>query len=1021
MMPRSLLFFFLLTINMIVLGQGQTVRITPGDSAICKGQSIRFIASLYKGSFQFIGSFDGKDYFMDTVSRTWTDARGAAQANGMDLWVIDSLLENETVYNMIPLRFQSNTFFWFGLFQDPVLEAAGNSASGWKWLDGRSLDTTFKYWYNNPPFVEPDDVFQSSAGANHAALGLNITGSKWNDITNTFSAIFKGHAIAEVSKSPLIIEWSSGETNSGSINVTPLSTQSYFLDITYGGNKTRSNTSMVKVNQAMATASFIVSTISDTCLITNSVVFNNTSVTTDPLNTRYEWSFGDGSKSTQFSTTYQYGGAQVYNVILSAKDINGCETYASRPVTIKASPLIPVITYPAGTNIFCSGDSIVLNTVVVQPDPSAAFVWYRNAVLAGNGRSLVAKTSGTYLLECTNVNGCSNKTSVNVTVNPLPAKPMLTIVNGSSNVICQIDSSSLQSSSAINIAKFNWYTGSSNALYLVSNTALKNFTVKPPSPMFNSIMLSRYFVSTTDTNGCMSPISDSIVFTFKPSPVVTLSAISGKTIFCDGDSTKLIVSSKASGNGYQWKRDLTLISSNDSILVAMVTGSYLVEVTNTFGCTTPSNTLMILANKFPTVPVVTADATATEILSDGTVNICTGATTNLRTANVIGGTYQWFKNGTSLYPPGNNSSIIVNSAAKYKVTLTANGCTSSSIETQVGLLPLPTGTLITPPTNSICEGYNSKLNATGAYGYQWYFNDNKLVGATASSYLANGPGLYRVEFFTDKGCKRMSTNFVNLVTIKKPAVFFSNDLYCINVASNFTNKSDASSSGSVSYLWRFQNGVVDTNFNVVHVFSSSGNYRVSLKVIPKDCPQLADSSVVFVKVEAPPKAISYAPINAMAGKPISLVARAIGDAYLWKPSTGLNNAFIRLPILNPTTEQLYTVKITNGAGCSFVDSQLVRVFDESDIYIPGGFTPNRDGKNDRVYPIGVGISVFYSFKIFNRWGNLVFESNSLDPDLGWDGTFKGKEQPADTYTWVVYGIGQTGKPISKSGSVVLIR
>ena len=1020
-MPRSFFFFLLLSFNVVAHVQGQTVKITPGDSAICKGQSIRYNAYMYIGSFQFIGSFDGKDYFMDTVSRSWTDARVAAQGNGMDLWMIDSLKENDAVFNMIPLRAQSNTFFWFGLFQDPALEASGTSASGWKWLDGRSLDTTFKYWYNSPPFVEPDDVFQSSTGANYAAIGLNNAGLKWSDMTNTFSNAFKGHAIAEVNQSPLSLEWSTGAVNTFSINPTPLVSQSYYLDITYGVNKVRSNTPLLTVNQAKSTASFNVLSSSDTCLISNNVRFSNTSVSSDPLNDTYEWNFGDGNKSGQFSTTHQYGGAQIYTATLTARDINGCETYASRAVTIKSSPLIPVITYTSGTNVFCEGDSAVLSSVVVQPDPSAAFVWYRNAAIAGNGRSIVAKISGVYLLECTNVNGCSNSMSVTITVNPLPSKPALAVVNGFSNAICQLDSSIVQSSTAINLVKFNWFTGSANTLNQVALTTLKNFTVKPPSTMGNSAMLSKYFVRTTDANGCMSPVSDSVVFTFTPSPVISLSAISGKTIFCDGDSTKLIVNSKSTGNIYQWKRDLALISINDSIIVAKTTGSYLVEVTNTFGCTATSAALMILANKFPVIPVVTADATAAEILSDGTVNICTGSTTNLRTPNVNGGIYQWFKNGTAMFPPGNNTSIIVNAAAKYMVMVTASGCTSSSIETPVGLLPLPVGTLLAPPTNSICEGYSAKLNATGAFGYQWYFNDFKINGATASTYLANGPGLYKVEFSTNKGCKKMSTNFVNLVNIKKPTVVFSNDLYCINVASNFTNKSETSSSGSVSYLWRFQNGSVDTNLNVAHVFSASGNYRVSLKVIPKDCPQLADSSVVFVKVEAPPKAISYTPINAMTGKPISLVARAIGDVYLWKPSTGLNNAFIRLPILNPTTEQMYTVQITNRAGCSFVDSQLVRVFDESDIFIPGGFTPNRDGKNDRVYPIAVGISVFYSFKIFNRWGNLVFESNSLDPDLGWDGTLKGRDQPADTYTWVVYGIGLTGKPISKSGSLVLIR
>jgi gliding motility-associated-like protein len=374
-----------------------------------------------------------------------------------------------------------------------------------------------------------------------------------------------------------------------------------------------------------------------------------------------------------------------------------------------------------------------------------------------------------------------------------------------------------------------------------------------------------------------------------------------------------------------------------------------------------------------------------------------------------------------MFPPGINASVIVNVAANYKVVVSTNGCPSSSLETAVGLLPLPVGTLIVPPTNSICEGFTVKLDATGAFGYQWYFNNSQLVGAVQSSYIANGPGLYKVEFSTDKGCKKMSNNFVNLVSIKKPKVLFTNDLYCINVSSSFTNQSETSNSGTVGYSWRFQNGTVDTNINVVHVFPRSGNYRVSLTVIPRDCPQLSDSSVMLVKVDAPPKGINYIPINAMAGKPISLVARAIGDVYLWKPSTGLNSAFIRLPILNPTTEQLYTVNITNRAGCSFVDSQLVRIFDESDIYVAGGFTPNNDGKNDRIYPIAVGVSVFYSFKIFNRWGLMVFESNSLDPELGWDGSLKGKDQPAGTYTWVVYGIGQTGRPISKSGSVVLIR
>jgi gliding motility-associated-like protein len=68
-----------------------------------------------------------------------------------------------------------------------------------------------------------------------------------------------------------------------------------------------------------------------------------------------------------------------------------------------------------------------------------------------------------------------------------------------------------------------------------------------------------------------------------------------------------------------------------------------------------------------------------------------------------------------------------------------------------------------------------------------------------------------------------------------------------------------------------------------------------------------------------------------------------------------------------------------------------------------------------------GISSFSYFKIYNRWGVVVHQSSSTDPDQGWDGRYKGKDQPADTYTWVVLAEGNNGRVIAKSGSLILIR
>jgi gliding motility-associated-like protein len=425
-------------------------------------------------------------------------------------------------------------------------------------------------------------------------------------------------------------------------------------------------------------------------------------------------------------------------------------------------------------------------------------------------------------------------------------------------------------------------------------------------------------------------------------------------------------------------------------------------------------------NKFPSIPVIIPDPSVPEITPTGQVNICTGNNTTLRTSSVSGGLYQWYYNGT-IITNARSISVTANKAGNYKVITTVNGCASPSSETIIDLLPLPNGTLVVPAVAALCDGYDLTLNATNAFGYQWYLNNTKIFGANSADYMARNAGVYKVEFATDKGCKSMSTNFVNLTLIKKPTALFTYDFYCANVPAAFTNQSVTANSGSVNYLWRFQDGKTDNSLNSIHAYPTSGIYRVSLSVIPAACPQLTDSISANINVELPTKGVMYTPLNALLGKPVSLIARSFGDSYQWRPSTGLNSPFIRIPILTPTTEQLYTIQIVNRAGCLTVDSMLIRIFDESDVFVAGGFTPNNDGNNDRVYPILAGISSFSYFKIYNRWGNIVHQSSSTDPAQGWDGRYKGKDQPADTYTWVVLAEGNNGRVIAKSGSLILIR
>ena len=89
------------------------------------------------------------------------------------------------------------------------------------------------------------------------------------------------------------------------------------------------------------------------------------------------------------------------------------------------------------------------------------------------------------------------------------------------------------------------------------------------------------------------------------------------------------------------------------------------------------------------------------------------------------------------------------------------------------------------------------------------------------------------------------------------------------------------------------------------------------------------------------------------------------------------------------------------------------------IYVPRVFTPNGDGVNDVLKPILVGITTFQYFTVYNRWGNIIFQTT--DPNAGWDGTFKGVPQPVETYLWIAAGIDENGKTIVQKGMTSLVR
>jgi large repetitive protein len=147
-----------------------------------------------------------------------------------------------------------------------------------------------------------------------------------------------------------------------------------------------------------------------------------------------------------------------------------------------------------------------------------------------------------------------------------------------------------------------------------------------------------------------------------------------------------------------------------------------------------------------------------------------------------------------------------------------------------------------------------------------------------------------------------------------------------------------------------------------------------------------------------------------------------GLNYSWSsPSANVafNNPFIANAKVTLFNDANLYLKVTDNIGCEGKDSVFVKVYEGPTYYIPNSFTPNGDGFNDVFRAIPVGISNTVYFRVFNRLGQLMFETNQYLK--GWDGTYKGKAAAAGTYVWMIAGTDRDYKKVEMKGTVILIR
>ena len=173
-----------------------------------------------------------------------------------------------------------------------------------------------------------------------------------------------------------------------------------------------------------------------------------------------------------------------------------------------------------------------------------------------------------------------------------------------------------------------------------------------------------------------------------------------------------------------------------------------------------------------------------------------------------------------------------------------------------------------------------------------------------------------------------------------------------------------------------------------------------------------------IRIDKAQPPIRYADEYAVINQPYKLTARSFGTP-LWSPATSLDNPGITTPVFFGAADVQYTIRLQTETGCVTVDTLQVKAVKRADIFVATGFTPNNDGRNDVLRPVTMGIKELKYFKVFNRWGQLLFESRNQTQ--GWDGRIRGNQMATGVVVWVAEGIGADGRLYVRKGTTVLIR
>ena len=495
-----------------------------------------------------------------------------------------------------------------------------------------------------------------------------------------------------------------------------------------------------------------------------------------------------------------------------------------------------------------------------------------------------------------------------------------------------------------------------------------------------------------------------------PAPIPTVDGLT-----CYGGNDAAISGVPGGNDGPPWVVQLidgnyTNVLGVDSNVVSsflfdsLSSGTYVIRTLDTAGCY--ADTVVVVPDG---VPMVVS-------MSNDTI-VCIGGTATIA-VNATGGTAPYTYNWVGLSGNGPHN-VTPNYSRYYKVSVSDSfNCVSEYDSVLVALNP---PILINTSSDTlICPGDSVNLGVTvmggngGPYTYSWTTTGGSMVGSqsTANVSPVNSSNYYHVT--VSDNCETPENNDSILVSWHEiPSVLFDSDTTggCYPIQVYFYNNTDVSQVTSCE--WDMGNGLYSNNVDtVVTVYANPGSFSVTLEVTNSNGCKNDTTFFNYIDIyDYPVAGFTSHPNPASILTPtVQFVDTSSQDVVLFdwtfydSTNTIIGSDYEQNPIYNFSgiVEQQYYIQlyVENQNGCSDTVSGTQIVEGEYALFLPNSFTPNGDGMNDNFYPVGDKISVEnYSFKIFNRWGEMVF--NTTDFGASWDGEYKGSQVASDAYIWKI--------------------